>query len=468
MSNQTILVLGGGVAGSSIAYYLTEKGYDVTIIEQNSRVGGLARTCYYGGHPYEFGPHIWFWPGGKEDADQQHDRRSSRTTSCIYIDRRLFTYVEADRRKYRYPVHYEDVAAMPEREQIERELRANRDEQLKLIESQLPELGNCKFARLLHGGHRPDALPASSWPTTPGRCGTSPGDELETSMVWADRFQGEKGRAEDARTCSGYDPLKFDDHTLGKGDPVPGLSEARLERRVGRDGRARHGRPRPDLGIEDEHTQAVRADRRAASEYYFADYHTVFCSIDIDRLWGEDTLPYTGRMMIPLVIPGLARAFPDGAESLHYSSCEFQTRVTEMKVITRHDSPDTLILIEVPVLPGAGAVLSRRTRSTTRVENNLFAEKAYPQQSAQAFATYHAYVDRGRKIPNLRYVGRHAEFKYWGMAETVNSAYQKSLEFRARCDDAGRIMPSTTSHKREPLLTDARGVRAARHAAISI
>jgi len=38
-------------------------------------------------------------------------------------------------------------------------------------------------------------------------------------------------------------------------------------------------------------------------------------------------------------------------------------------------------------------------------------------------------VGRGKKIPNLRYVGRHAEFKYWGMPETVNSAYQKALEF---------------------------------------
>ena len=62
----------------------------------------------------------------------------------------------------------------------------------------------------------------------------------------------------------------------------------------------------------------------------------------VDDLWGEDTLPYTGRMMIPLLIPGLRSAFPEGAESLHYSSCEFQTRVTEMKVITQHDSPDTL------------------------------------------------------------------------------------------------------------------------------
>ena len=65
--NRRILVLGGGVAGSSITYYLTEKGYDVTVIEKNSRVGGLARTCFYSGHPYEFGPHIWFWPGGEED-----------------------------------------------------------------------------------------------------------------------------------------------------------------------------------------------------------------------------------------------------------------------------------------------------------------------------------------------------------------------------------------------------------------
>ena len=99
-----------------------------------------------------------------------------------------------------------------------------------------------------------------------------------------------------------------------------------------------------------------------------------------------------------------------------------------MKVITRHDSPDTLILIEVPVLPGAAASFPANTIDYAR-EHNLFAEKAYPQQSEQAFATYQRYVDRGRKIPNLRYVGRHAEFKYWGMPETVNAAYQKALAF---------------------------------------
>jgi len=407
-----------------MAYYLSEKGYDVTLIEKNSRVGGLARTCYYGGHPYEFGPHIWFWPGGKEAPINATIVRLTND-ELFYIDRRLFTYVESDRRKYRYPVHYQDVAEMPEREQIERELRQHRDADLKLIEEQLPQIGECKFedyfAAAIGQTLYQKFMANYTW-----KMWNIPGDELETSMVWADRFSSEKG-APTTTKVSGYDPLKFDDHTLGKGIkfqvyPKHGWN-AVWNRMVARSTIVRDR----IVGIKDEH-KAAHVLTASGEKYYFSDFHTVFCSIDIDQLWGEDALPYTGRMMIPLLIPGLARAFPDGAESLHYSSCEFQTRVTEMKVITRHESPDTLILIEVPVLPGASQCLPRNTIDYA-LEHNLFAEKAYPQQSFQAFRTYDGYVERGRKISNLRYVGRHAEFKYWGMAETVNSAHQKSLEF---------------------------------------
>src|SRR5512134_3117876 len=143
--NKKILVLGGGVAGSSMAYYLSEKGYDVTVVERNSAVGGLARTCTYSGHPYEFGTHIRFWPGCKEDPVNA-TVVTLTNDELFYIDRRLFTFVESDRRKYRYPVHYDDIATMPEKDRIYREVKANRDENLKLIESRLPQLGQCKFA----------------------------------------------------------------------------------------------------------------------------------------------------------------------------------------------------------------------------------------------------------------------------------------------------------------------------------
>ncbi|PWT81727.1 MAG: hypothetical protein C5B57_09920 [Blastocatellia bacterium] len=428
--NKKVLILGGGVAGSSMAYYLGEKGYDVTVIERNSRVGGLARTCYYSGHPYEFGPHIWFWPGGREDP-VNHTIVKLTNDELYDIDRRLFTYVETDRRKYRYPVHYQDIDQMPERETIHRELGKNRDANLKLIANQLPEIGACKFADYFAEAIG-ETLYNKFMANYTWKMWNIPGDQLETSMVWADRFHHAYSKTDDkspVRGLGGYDPLKFEDHTLGKGIrfqvyPKHGwnavwnamVAKATVVRDC-------------VVGIQSEHKQPYVL-MGSGDKYYFGDFHTVFSSIDIDELWGENSLPYTGRMMIPLLIPGLAGAFPEGAESLHYSSCEFQTRVTEMKVITRHESPDTLILIEVPVLPGAANCFPKNTIDYA-LENNLFTEKAYPQQSEQAFATYHAYLDRGKKITNLRYVGRHAEFKYWGMPETVNSAYQKALEFSA-------------------------------------
>jgi UDP-galactopyranose mutase len=424
--NNNVLILGGGVAGSSMAYYLSEKGYEVTVVEKNSRVGGLARTCYYSGHPYEFGPHIWFWPGGPEDPINNTVVKLTGN-ELFHIDRRLFTYVEADGRKYRYPVHYEDIDQMPERQIIHQEVRKNRDDNLKLIERKLPELGKCKFADYFSEAIG-DTLYQKFMANYTWKMWNIPGNELETSMVWADRFHhAYTKKDEKTRGLAGYDPLKFEDHTLGKGIrfqvyPKGGWNSvwnAMVSRsKVVRD---------QVTSIQDEHKQPYIL-MRSGEKYYFADYHTVFCSIDLDELWGEDTLPYTGRMMIPLLIPGLTNAFPEGSESIHYSSCEFQTRVTEMKVITRHNSPDTLILIEVPVLPGAATCFPKNA-SDYAAEHNLITEKAYPQQSEKAFASYYSYVDRGKKIPNLRYVGRHAEFKYWGMPETVNSAYQKSLEF---------------------------------------
>src|SRR5262249_59064917 len=122
--------------------------------------------------------HIGSWRGGS--ASPIKARISTLTVGELYyIDRRLLTYVESDRRPYRYPIHYRDVAEMPEREQIEEELRRHRDADLKLIEPQLPEIGDCKFADYFSAAIGPTLyqkfMAHYTW-----KMWNIPGDELET------------------------------------------------------------------------------------------------------------------------------------------------------------------------------------------------------------------------------------------------------------------------------------------------
>ena len=67
-------------------------------------------------------------------------------------------------------------------------MRQHRDQQLKLIEPELPELGNCKFAEYFTAAIG-QTLYQKFMANYTWKMWNIPGDELETSMVWADRFQ---------------------------------------------------------------------------------------------------------------------------------------------------------------------------------------------------------------------------------------------------------------------------------------
>jgi len=51
------IVVGGGVAGLTLAYLLGKKGLHVTVLEREDRVGGLARSFRYDGWSIDIGPH---------------------------------------------------------------------------------------------------------------------------------------------------------------------------------------------------------------------------------------------------------------------------------------------------------------------------------------------------------------------------------------------------------------------------
>jgi protoporphyrinogen oxidase len=57
LSKKKIVVIGAGISGLTIAYKLVQKGFDVTLIEKEKKVGGLARSFTYGDFTFDIGPH---------------------------------------------------------------------------------------------------------------------------------------------------------------------------------------------------------------------------------------------------------------------------------------------------------------------------------------------------------------------------------------------------------------------------
>ena len=53
------IVIGGGVTGLSVAWKLSEKGYEVKVIEMDKFIGGLARSIKMGNYFFDIGPHAF-------------------------------------------------------------------------------------------------------------------------------------------------------------------------------------------------------------------------------------------------------------------------------------------------------------------------------------------------------------------------------------------------------------------------
>ena len=409
-----ILILGGGVAGCALAYFLKKKSrdYNVTIIEKNKGVGGLSRTYYYAGHPYEFGPHIWFWT----DEELNSHIKELTNNELYYIKRKLFSFIEKDNKKYRYPIHFSDIKDMPDKDVIVEQLKKNRNEEFKLIEEKLPIIGECTFedyfTAALGKNLYSKFMEDYTW-----KMWNIPGNKLQTSMVWADRLKSHY------KKLKAYDPLKFEDYTLGKDInfqvyPKKGWNvvweKMAEEAKVVNDEVIK-------ICNEDSDNPYISTKKR---KYYFKDYFAVISTLHIDLLFGEDKLAYTGRMIVPLLIPDLPVALSENTESVHYSGSEFQTRVTEMKKITKHESKNTLLLIEIPITSKINENAFPENVINFAKKKCLFCKRAYPQQSKEMLEMYEKYKKRSKRIKNLYLCGRNAEFKYWGMPETVNSAFQ--------------------------------------------
>lgn len=58
--SKKVIVIGSGFAGIASAAMLAKKGYDVTVLEKNSSLGGRARQMVKEGYHFDMGP-SWYW-----------------------------------------------------------------------------------------------------------------------------------------------------------------------------------------------------------------------------------------------------------------------------------------------------------------------------------------------------------------------------------------------------------------------
>ena len=54
-----VVVLGGGPAGMSAAWRLSQRGVSTTIIERDNAVGGMGKTIKVGDYYVDYGPHTF-------------------------------------------------------------------------------------------------------------------------------------------------------------------------------------------------------------------------------------------------------------------------------------------------------------------------------------------------------------------------------------------------------------------------
>ena len=78
--SKKVTILGAGISGLSSASFLAKAGYDVTILEKNSSIGGRARQFEVDGFVFDMGP-SWYW---MPDVFERFYNQFGHSTSDFY------------------------------------------------------------------------------------------------------------------------------------------------------------------------------------------------------------------------------------------------------------------------------------------------------------------------------------------------------------------------------------------------
>jgi len=313
---KTALIIGGGFAGCSAAHLLAlQGGWNVTLVEVAPFLGAGVRTNWWGGHPYTFGPRHFLTQN--EDV-YKYLNEYVPLRSCE--DHQFITYVERDNQFYNYPIHKDDVLRMPDKDKIDEELdRVEGVANAKNLEEYwVGSVGRTLYDKLVKQYNEKMWMVEDNTRI----------DTFNWSPKGVALKEGPREAWDSAISAYPYAPDGYNSYfDLSIKDAQVYLSTA-IEHY--------------DLASK---TVVLNGEKQS--------FDVIISSISPDILldYAHGELPYIGRDFHKIVLP-MEHCFPEHVYFLYYANDEQFTRLVEYKKFTHHQSPTTLVGMEIPSMNG--------------------------------------------------------------------------------------------------------------------
>jgi UDP-galactopyranose mutase len=375
------LILGGGFAGCTAAHLLQRAGWETTLVEREPHLGGGCRTFFHAGHPFTYGPRVYYgysekvfaWLNGFVPI-----RRFGFELRTLAHEPR-----GEDRAFWTYPPHELDLGDYPRAASVAEEL-AGRDNSVEPVDFEdywLRKIGPTLYDMFV------DHYSKKMWMIDDNR--------VFDIFKWSAKDRPIESGTREAYKGSyiGY-PVAADGYNAYF-DAMTKWTDVYLDTAVEK--------------VEFATGVVTFSGDHTPAEKYKA-WDVIVSTIPIDELCGYagGELPYVGRDFKLLVLP-LKQAFPGDVRFCHYASPEDEwTRVTEFKKLTYHESETTLLVLETPSK----------------------ANKLYPFLTKANLARVAEY--QKMLPPNVHSIGRLGTYKYSTIEQTIVQAFQAVAKITGR------------------------------------
>jgi len=357
-----VLVIGGGFGGCCAAHMLSEKGWEVTVVESAPVLGGGVRTFFYGGHPYTYGPSHFL------TQDEKRFEFLNRYVPMRLIPEHEFlTYVERDQTFWHFPIHSDEIDQMPDRDQNPAEVAAASgvEQARNLEEYWLRSVGKTLYGKFV------DTYSRKMW-------GIPSNAEID------DFGFSPKGVAINTGTKACWTsyisafPIKLNGYN-DYFDIATEKSQVHLRTK-----------------IEAYDVERYRVKIARQWHTYDAIVSTTYPEVLMNNAFGP--LRWIGRDFFKIVLP-VPEVFPPNVYFLYYANEEPFTRIVEYKKFYRYEAPTTLLGLEIPSL------------------NN----KLYPYPTTRDQAQAQRYLDA---LPrNVFSIGRAGVYRYIDVDDIIQQCW---------------------------------------------